>query len=151
MMKRTIKVLGIVMLTAAVFSSCTTMHKTMKAPNVRVELNKKDFVLSEQLAAEATSNKIVGIDFERLFLKKTGEVEEAAAMISLASLPVIGNVMNDKTSNYALYELMSNNPGYDVIFYPQYETIVEKPILGLGFIMKTTTVKTKARLGKLDQ
>jgi hypothetical protein len=51
-----------------------------------------------------------------LFTQKTGNVEGGAAGINLASLPVIGNVMSDKTSNYALYELMNNNPGYDVCF-----------------------------------
>jgi hypothetical protein len=69
----------------------------------------------------------------------------------LASLPVVGNVLGDKTSNYALYELMNNNPGYDVIFYPQYEVKVVKPIIGIGFLTKITTVKTTARLGKLNK
>lgn len=46
---------------------------------------------------------------------------------------------------------MDNNPGYDVIFYPQYETKVVKNILGLGFLSKITTVKTTARLGKLNK
>ena len=44
---------------------------------------------------------------------------------------------------------MEKNPNYDVVFYPQYETTVKKPILGLGFLTKVTTVKTTARLGKL--
>jgi hypothetical protein len=46
---------------------------------------------------------------------------------------------------------MSSNPGYDVVFYPQFETKVVKPFLGLGFLTKITTVKTTARLGKLNQ
>jgi hypothetical protein len=58
---------------------------------------------------------------------------------------------SDKTANYSLYELMTNNPGYDVVFYPQYETKVLKPILGIGFLTKITTVKTTARLGKLKK
>ena len=45
---------------------------------------------------------------------------------------------------------MSQNKGYDVVFYPQYETKVQKPALGIGFITKITTVKTTARLGKLN-
>jgi hypothetical protein len=133
------------------FSSCTTVNKSMKEPNVRVELEKSDFTLSEQFTAEATSTRIIGIDFERLFLKKTGTVESSASTtINFANLPVIGTVLFDKTSNFALYELMKNNPGYDVVFYPQYETTVVKPFLGIGFIVKKTTVKTTARLGKLN-
>ena len=135
----------------AVFSSCSTLNHSMREPNTRVELNKSDFSLSDQVSAEAKSVKIIGIDFKRLFTKKTGTVEGGAASISHASIPVVGNFVSDKTANYSLYELMVNNPGYDVVFYPQYETKVEKPILGIGFLSKITTVKTTARLGKLNK
>ena len=124
----------------------------MREPNVRVELNKNDFSLSKQVNAEAKCVKIIGIDFERLFTQKnTGNIGGGSASISLASLPVVGNLLGDKTSNYALYELMITNPGYDVIFYPQYEVKVLKPIFGIGFLTKITTVKTTARLGKLKE
>lgn len=137
----------------AAFSSCTTLNHSMKAPNTLVNLEKSDFSLSEQLTAEATSTKIFGIDFARIFKSKTGVVEGAggAGSISLASIPVIGNFVGDKTANYSLYNLMDANPGYDVVFYPQYETRVIKPVLGIGFITKITTVKTTARLGKLNK
>ena len=136
----------------AIFSSCTTYNHSMREPNARVELEKSDFTLSEQVSAEATSTKIIGIDWARLFTKKTGVVEGgASASISLASIPVVGNMVAEKTANYALYELMSGNPGYDVVFYPQYETKVFKPILGIGFFTTITTVKTTARLGKLNK
>jgi hypothetical protein len=46
---------------------------------------------------------------------------------------------------------MNSNPGYDVVFYPQYETKVFKPVLGIGFLTKISTVKTTARLGKLTK
>lgn len=150
-MKKLMTILGVVFFTSILFSSCSTTHKTMREPNVRVDLTKSDFTLSDQVKAEAKSTTIIGIDFTRLFTKKTGSVEGGAAAISIASLPVIGNLLSDKTANYALYELMNSNPGYDVIFYPQYETKVVKPILGIGFLTKITTVETKARLGKLNQ
>ena len=146
------KILMLVAVIAA-FSSCTTLNHSMKAPNTLVNLEKSDFSLSEQLTAEATSTKIFGIDFARIFKSKTGVVEGAggAGSISLASIPVIGNFVGDKTANYSLYNLMDANPGYDVVFYPQYETRVIKPVLGIGFITKITTVKTTARLGKLNK
>ena len=122
----------------------------MKEPNVRVDLTKNDFTLSDQVSAEAQSVKVIGIDFARIFTKKTGNIGGGSSSISIAYLPVIGFVLTDNTSNYALYELMSKNPGYDVIFYPQYETKIVKPILGIGFITKITTVKATARLGKLN-
>lgn len=132
------------------FSSCTSINKSLREPNVIVEFDKSDFTFSEQMSAEATSTRILGFDFDRLFMSKTGSVEGSAG-ISLASLPIIGKALNDPTANYALFEMMNNNSGYDVILYPQYTTKTVKPILGIGFIMQTTTVKATARLGKLNK
>lgn len=132
----------------AALSSCTTLNNSMREPYSRVEFTKNDFTLSNQLSAEATSTKILGIDWSRLFMKKMGTVHGGpSALINLANIPVVGNVLVDKTANYALYELMTANAGFDVVFYPQYETKVVKPI-GLGFIYKITTVKATARLAK---
>ena len=135
-------------------TSCTTLNKTMREPNVNVELVKSDFTFSEQVSAEANSTKIIGIDFQRLLNSKQGNIEKsilASSVVDLVKIPVIGDVLSDKTSNFALYELMQSNPGYDVIFYPQYEKKIEKPILGIGFILKNTTVKVSARLAKLKE
>lgn len=133
-------------------SSCTTINHTMREPNTRVDLTKNDFTLSDQVSAEASTTTILGIDFARLFTKKMGTIEAPGALpISLASIPVIGGFVADKTANYALYELMSANPGYDVVFYPRYETKVVKPVLGIGLITRITTVKTTARLAKLNK
>ena len=94
----------------ATFASCTTLNHSMREPNTRVNLTKSDFTLSEQVSAEDKTVKILGIDFERLFKKETGVVDNGASSISLANMPVIGNVLYDKTSNYALYNLMFTNP-----------------------------------------
>jgi len=131
------------------FSSCTTLKHSMREANVVLELTKSDFSLSQMVTADATCTKIFGIDFARLQNSKTGVLEGGALSIPLASIPVIGTFVADKTANYALYELMNSNPGYDVVFYPQFETKVVKPFFGLGFLTKITTVKTTARLGKL--
>ena len=135
-------------------TGCTTLSKTMREPNVNVELKKADFIFSEQVSAEANSTKIIGIDFQRLFNKEEGNIEKsilASSIVDLVKIPVIGDVLYDKTSNYALYELMQNNPGYDVVFYPQYEKKIEKPVLGIGFILKKITVKVTGRLAKLNK
>ncbi len=139
----------LVITAVVVLSGCTSVDKTMKSPNNYVEFTKNDFTLSNQLSATATSTKIINIDWDRLFLKETGTIQDASMLINIASIPVIGNYLSDYTANYALYNLMTENEGYDVVFYPQYETKVEKPVLGLGFIMKKTTVTVSARLGKL--
>ena len=44
---------------------------------------------------------------------------------------------------------MKANPGYDVVFYPQFETVTKKPVIGIGLFTKITKVKVTARLGKL--
>ena len=150
-MRKTMIKMAMLIVVLATFASCTTLNHSMREPNTRVNFTKSDFTLSEQVSAEDKTVKILGIDFERLFKKETGVVDNGASSISLANMPVIGNVLYDKTSNYALYNLMFTNPGYDVIFYPQYETKISKPVLGLGFIVKITKVKTTARLGKLKE
>jgi hypothetical protein len=150
-MKKTMIKMAMLVVVLATFASCTTLNHSMREPNTRVNFTKSDFTLSEQVSAEDKTVKILGIDFERLFKKETGVVDNGASSISLANMPVIGTVLYDKTSNYALYNLMFTNPGYDVIFYPQYETKISKPVLGLGFIVKITKVKTTARLGKLKE
>jgi hypothetical protein len=150
-MRKTMIKMAMLVAVLATFASCTTLNHSMREPNTRVNLTKSDFTLSEQVSAEDKTVKILGIDFERLFKKETGVVDNGASSISLANMPVIGNVLYDKTSNYALYNLMYTNPGYDVIFYPQYETKISKPVLGIGFIVKITKVKTTARLGKLKE
>ncbi len=136
---------------ALCFSACTTLNRTMHDPNLRVELRKDDFVTAEQVTAEASTVRIVGIDFKRTFSRSAPEAGRGYTVPSLADIPVIGNMLTDRTAEYSLWQLMQNNPGYDVVFYPQYELRARKPFLGMGFIYKTTTVKTTAVLGKLKR
>jgi hypothetical protein len=146
-----VKILMLVALIAT-FMSCTTLNRSMREPNTRVNLTKSDFSLSDQVSAEAKTVKVLGIDWARLFTsKKSGTIKDGSSSITLASIPVVGNFVADKTAGYALYELMNKNPGYDVVFYPQYEIKVFKPVLGIGFLTKITNVKTTARLGKLNK
>ncbi len=139
--------LSVAAIAAVVFlSSCTAMNKSMRETNILLELKKDDFTLSQQVTGEATEVKILGIDFARLFVKKTGTISAASSeAISLSSLPVIGAALQGKCAMYALYEMMNANPGYDVIMYPQYE----KKTTGIPIIFTTTTVKATAKLGKL--
>lgn len=148
-MKRGMFTLLVVFAGLIFITGCTTVNKTMREPNVRVELNKGDFTFSEQVSATATSTYILNIDWQRLFNQETGTIESSTFPISFAMIPVVGDVLIDKTANYALYELMKANPGYDVVFYPQYLTKVEKPVLGIGYIYRTTTVTATARLAKI--
>lgn len=145
-----LKPFAMIGLVALVMAGCTATNKSMREPNTRLELELDDFEISEQVTGEATSTKIIGIDWQRLTNQTTGTVAGGSSLfISIANIPVMGNFVYDMTSNYALYEMMVANPDYDVVLYPQFETVVERPILGIGFFKKTTTVKATARLGKL--
>ena len=117
----------------------------MREPNTRLELHKEDFVISKQVTAEATTTRIFGIDFSRLFKASLG-FRNHDGYESQASIPVIGNFINEPTYNYALFELMNGNSGYDVVFYPQYYTN-NFNLLG---IYQKINVKVIARLGKLS-
>jgi hypothetical protein len=137
------KVFALLLLTVFV-TSCST-SRLMREPNVRVNLEKNDFTLSEQVTGEAKSLKVLGIDWKRLFKKTSGDVSrDGSASLSMAKIPVIGSFLADRTSNYALYEMMNSNPGYDVVIYPQYEVVKKNYI-----IFSKTTAKVTARLGKL--
>lgn len=134
-------------------TSCTSVNHSMREPNTRLELSKNDFNLSDQVSATASTTRILSIDFARLFNQRTGSVDHdgSTSFVSASSIPVIGSIVEDKTTSYSLYELMLKNPNYDVVLYPQFETKISRPFLGLGFIYKKTTVKATSRLGQLKK
>lgn len=135
---------GLAIMVAA--SSCTSNMNSIREPFARVNWERKDFQLSQQVMAEATSTKIFGIDFARLFTRNEGEVVTPGALPTFASIPVVGNIITDKTANYALYNLTTTNTGYDVIFYPQFE----RYRTGIPIIFTKTKVVVRARMGKLQ-
>ncbi len=138
MKKSTFKSLITVFFVAVLFSSCSSISNSMREPNMLVEFDKADFEMTEQLVAEATSTKVFGVDWARLFSTQQGAVGSSAS--------VFGSQPTNLTSRYALYNLMAANPGYDVIFYPQYEIYKQNFI-----VFSKTTVKTTAKLGKITE
>lgn len=153
-MKRQIfTMLFLVGMVSLFLSGCTATNHSMREPNARMQWEKSDFTYSEQVTGEASTTRILMIDWARLFNKESGSIEGGVASalpIDLASIPVIGGFVADRTVNYALYDMMQKNPGYDVVFYPQYETTVKRPFLGIGFIVTKTNVKATARLAKIN-
>jgi hypothetical protein len=152
-MKKSVNLIALALILALV--SCTNINKSMREPNTRLNLQKSDFTLSDQVIGEASTTQILGIDFARLFMKRNAVVHKdgfpaGPLGIDVSSIPVIGGFVMNKTSSYALYDMMEKNKGYDVVFYPQYEITVNRPI-GLGLIYRKTTVKAIARLGKLNK
>lgn len=127
--------------------SCHTYRHSMREPNAYVEYHAEDFDLSEQVMGEATVVRVLGIDWQHLF----GTKEIGATPSFGTIIPYIGvNFAIPSGANYALYNLMQKNPGYDVVVYPQVESHRHAPVLGTDIYSKTT-YKVTARLGKLKK
>ena len=126
-------------------ASCNTYHHSMKSPEAYVEYHAEDFTLSDQVTGEATVVRVIGIDWQHLF----GTEEIGTTSDFGTAVPYIGTIIPDG-SNYALFNLMQKNPGYDVVVYPQVESHRHAPILGTDIYSKTT-YKVTARLGKLKK
>lgn len=160
---KNIKLLGGFML-LLLMSSCSITNKSMKTPNYHVEFYKTDFEYSEQVMASATSVRVLGIDWKRIFKWDVGMLEsdrfyEIPQQIEINSnvvanpvvgavsaiIPVMGDYGKGKVSNYALHQLMVDNPGYDLVIYPQYE--MHK--FWIPIFYSKTTVEVRARLGKI--
>jgi hypothetical protein len=122
-------------LVMAALSSCTVLTKSMREPNVRVALEINDFTLSDRVTGQATQTLVFGIDWTRLFKRETGSI----------SVPIVStNVRTNLAERYAIYNLLSKNPDYDVLFYPTFSSETKR-ILG---IYEQTQVTVNARLGK---
>ena len=137
---------------AALFlSSCHTYRHSMREPNTYVEYHADDFELSDQVVGEATVVRVLGIDWQHLFgTKEIGSTEANALEPSVGTMiPLIGMPV-PTGANYALFNMMQKNPGYDVVVYPQVESHRHAPVLGTDIYSKTT-YKVTARLGKLKK
>ncbi len=133
-------------LVVLLFSSCFN-SKMMENGRVQVNFDRNDVVLSGQVSGEATQTRILGVDWSRLFKRNVGETSSRPFFYLppfMGANPFGFVVHNWRTMNYAMYELMNNNPGYDFILNPQYE-IAKK---GFDPIYSKITVKATAQLGK---
>jgi len=160
------KKLLLLTLSVVLLSSCTATHKTMKNPDSAIEFQKSDFTVTGQASASASSTRILGIDWAKLFENKDfGNIDQQVSSVSTASVPVIGSglatvssgiysifsIFIDNTASIATHNLITQNKVNDVVLYPRYQTSVSKPFLGIGFIYKKTQVKVTARLGRLKE
>lgn len=132
-------------ITVLFMSSCHTYRHSMREPNAYVEYHADDFILSEQVSGEAAVVRVIGIDWQHLF----GTTQSANTPAFGTVIPVVGVKLEDG-ANYALYNMMQKNPGYDVVIYPQVEAYRYAPVLGTDLYSKTT-YKVTARLGKLKK
>ena len=132
-----------ILVVALSMTSCSALTRGMREPVVTFELNSGDYTLSEPVTAQATSVRIFGIDWKRLFSVESAVVDAPIVTSSLTSLAA---GLLPTTENYALYTLMEENPGYDFVMYPQSKSEFHH---FLWFIYSKETTTVTARLGKL--
>jgi hypothetical protein len=137
-----LKFLPLVIIVVMTLSSCSSLSRSMREPLVRFDLNANDMELSDPVTGTATSVRILGIDWERLFSNSYAST----------GVYVIGDIMNSAFSvvpgskEFAIYDMIEKNPGWDFVVYPQYHTDTYH-VLGLLYSRSTTTVT--ARMGRL--
>ena len=136
---RFLMILAVAVLT---LSSCTSLTRTMREPNVRIELDADDMVLSEPVTGTATIVRVFGIDWKRLF---KGE----GATVSAPIMGITPELLPDGSSQ-AIYDMLEKNPGWDFVMYPQAKSESDR-VLGLGLLYSETQTTVTARLGKLKK
>lgn len=140
---RKISVLFFAGILALLSTGCMSTNQTITGdlPEIKIEPKNIDLELTEPMEASAVTIRVFGIDWERLFGSRTATVKASVYAPNILGF--------DRTDQYALFNLLKQNPGYDMVLYPQITTITRKPFLGLGLIYMETEVKVSARLGKL--
>lgn len=130
---------------ALMSTACMSTHQSITGslPEIKIEPKNLDLEITEPMEAIATSTRVLGIDWERMFSSTSATIKA-----SIYAPNIIGF---DRTDQYALYTLLKQNPGYDMVLYPQFTTVTNRPVLGLGLIYIETKVKVTARLAKLRQ
>ncbi len=152
------------------FSSCKISRNSMREANYQLWLHHEDLDLSERITGKANQNKFMGIDWQRTFGKKkfeyggfgdlprdpsnpniNGSISsgsilngEGSSAISILLNGIIGISSASRVEQMAMYDLIRQNPGYDLVMFPIFQTNKKWYILG----SKTEVVCT-AKLGKL--
>lgn len=150
-MKKTILPLIGFAILSTTFQSCKLSTAGIGRAPVYYEFGRNDMEVSAQKSAEATQVKILGIDWARLFNAKVGNFNQAGYAgvsdgLSAGSIPIVGSFVDPtRVQNFALYKLISEEPGYDFVLYPRFE----QKSSGIPIIFTKTTAKVTAKLGKL--
>lgn len=127
-------------------TSCSISTQSFKTPNYQIEFYKTDFEYSNQVTANATTIRILGINWKKLFNRENGKRITDPIVSGLTPvIPVIGDTGSGNVSAYALYNLMVEHPGYDVVVQPNYKT--KRFIIPLIYAKRS--VEVTARLGKI--
>lgn len=149
-------------------SSCNVSRNSMREANYQLWLHHEDLAYSSQLTGKAEQTKVLFLDFERLLGKKKWEygnfgdlpsdpfgsnvnvnasgsvINNADAVIGAVINGVIGVSSVSRVEQMAMYDLMRQNPGYDMVMFPQFTSRRKWFIVG-----SKTEVVCKAKLATL--
>ena len=134
-------------------SSCTVTTKRIREVDYPLLTRNGPYQFSEWQVAKGTQTKILTIDFKRLFSKQIGVIDSPQWAFPVAAdssryLPqryTTGNsLFGAGAYDQAIYNLITDNPDYNVIAQPLFE--VKRFVVTLFYAR--TTVSLKARLGR---
>lgn len=117
--------------------SCTSLTSTIKNTPNYIEFNKNDFEYTKQVTSTAKINFLFGIPLSNT--RKSGKFSDGST-----SIVGFRSKLN-KAEDVAIYNLLKENPGYDLVLYPKFDT------KSSGFIFTSAQVTVSARLAKLKK
>jgi hypothetical protein len=152
------------------FSSCKINRNSMREANYQLWLHHEDLEFSERITGKASQSKFLGIDWQRTFGRKkfefggfgtlptdpttgnTNGTVSGGGIINGQNTPAINVLLNgvigissvSRVEQMAMYDLIRQNPGYDLVMFPIFQTHKNWYLFG----SKTEVVCT-AKLGKL--
>ena len=115
--------------------SCTSLTSTIKNPSNHIEFNKNDFEYSEQVTSKSKVTFFLGIPLKNT--RKSGKFSDGSVSI------IDVRTKLNKVEDLAIYNLLKENPEYDLVLYPKFDTKTG------GFLFTTAEVTVTARLAKL--
>lgn len=133
--------------------ACTVTTKRIREVDYPFTTRNPPYAFSKWQVATGRQTKILTVDFKRLFNRQVGVIDSPqwsypVALDSSRYLPQRYNAgysyFGARAYNQAIYNLISENPEYDVIAQPSFE--VKRFVV--PFLYARTTVTLKARLGK---
>ena len=117
-------------------AGCSTTTKIISKPaNSRVVFKGHNFDFTGLVSAEAKQTKFLMLDWSRLTGKSNGAISGSKGKVKLISVPIIGESPSKQIESLALYNLLQENPGYDVILNPLTLFKRETPFFRIGIYL----------------
>ena len=133
---------------------CTIVNTSFPAAGPTLS----ELEISDEFTTEVEVKKILGFDFERLLKVSNtnigtptgsfnGDISGLMLSANTGMLPLNSIGLSGSTYTYALNKLMNENPGYDIIVTPKFNSKLD----GIPPLYWTEKVEVKARLGRVKK